>query len=124
MKKTTALLLIFLLTAFKLQTNFLAEQKKFTQIGPFSFKNKSEIKNLYLCGASTLSHGVGGASHSGVEAAAQMLNVKSEELMVDNENQKLRIYDAENYDAFPEFIKQKIEDRKRRFKETTTIQVD
>ena len=98
--------------------NVYGTEKKFTQIGPFAFKNKSEIKNLFLCGASTLSHGVGGAAYSGVEAAAQILNKTSEELLVSDENQTLRIYDAEDESTWPEFIHQKIEDKKRRFKET------
>ena len=101
--------------------NVYGTEKKFTQIGPFSFKTKSEIKNLYLCGASTLSHGVGGAAYSGVEAAAQLLGVKQNDLLVSDEDQKLRIYDAEDSSTWPEFIRQKIEDKKRRFKESEIL---
>jgi all-trans-retinol 13,14-reductase len=99
--------------------NVYGTEKKFNQIGAFSFKCKSEIKNLYLCGASTISHGVAGAAHSGVEAAAQILQVKAETLMEVDAGQKLRIYDAENADSWPEFIKSKIENKKRRFSEST-----
>jgi len=101
--------------------NVYGTEKKFTQIGPFSFKTKSEIKNLYLCGASTLSHGVGGAAYSGVEAAAQILHLKQNDLLVADKDQKLRIYDAEDSSTWPEFIHQKIEDKKRRFKESEIL---
>lgn len=99
--------------------NVYGTEKKFTQIGPFAFKNRSEIKNLFLCGASTLSHGVGGAAYSGVEAAAQVLNIKSEELLKADENQVLRIYDAEDITTWPDFVRKKMEDKKRRFKENS-----
>jgi phytoene desaturase len=98
--------------------NVYGTEKKFNQIGAFSFKCKSEIKNLYLCGASTVSHGVAGAAHSGVEAAAQILQVKAATLMQADANQKLRIYDAENADSWPDFIKSKIENKTRRFTES------
>ena len=97
--------------------NIYGTEKTFNQIGPFSFRNKSEIKNLYLCGASTLSHGVAGAAYSGVEAAAKILNTTSEELLKNHENKKIRIYDAEDESTWPLWVCQKIENRKRRFKE-------
>ncbi|PBQ34819.1 phytoene dehydrogenase [Sphingobacteriaceae bacterium] len=101
--------------------NVYGTEKKFTQIGPFSFNTKSEVKNLYLCGASTLSHGVGGAAYSGVEAAAKILNISQDELLIADPKQELKIYDAENPDSWPEFIHKKIEDKKRRFKETGDV---
>ena len=55
--------------------NVYGTEKNFMQIGPFSFKNKSEIENLYLCGASTLFHGVAGATRSGVETAAKNIRL-------------------------------------------------
>jgi phytoene dehydrogenase-like protein len=98
--------------------NVYGTEKTFNQIGPFSFRNKSEIKNLYLCGASTLSHGVAGAAYSGVETAAKILNTTSGELLKDHENQKIRIYNAEDESTWPVWVFQKIEDRKRRFRKT------
>jgi len=101
--------------------NVYGTEKKLTQIGPFSFGTKSEIENLFLCGASTISHGVGGAAYSGVEAAAKILNVKQEELLRPDKDQKLRIYEAEDPSTWPEFIHQKIEDKKRRFRESPSV---
>ncbi len=101
--------------------NVYGTEKTFNQIGPFTFRNKSEIKNLYLCGASTLSHGVAGAAYSGVETAAKILNTTSGELLKDREDQKIRIYNAEDESTWPLWVFQKIEERKRRFKETNLI---
>ncbi|MEO6302768.1 MAG: NAD(P)/FAD-dependent oxidoreductase [Bacteroidia bacterium] len=97
--------------------NVYGTEKTFKQIGPFSFKNKTEIENLYMCGASTLAHGVAGAAYSGVATAAIILNSTSDELLKDQEGQTLRIYDAEDESTWPQSVHQKIEDRKRRFKE-------
>ncbi len=97
--------------------NVYGTEKTFKQIGPFTFKNKSEIENLYLCGASTLSHGVTGATYSGVEAAAKILGTTSKELLKDKEGQYVRIYDAEDATSWPAWVHDKMEGRKKRFKE-------
>ncbi|MBP6335396.1 MAG: NAD(P)/FAD-dependent oxidoreductase [Bacteroidia bacterium] len=98
-------------------------EKTFGQIGPFAYSNKSEIKNLYLCGASTMAHGVSGAGYSGVNTAAKILNCKAAELIKRNDSQKLRIYDAEEPDTWPQWLNQKIEDKRRRFKEIQKVPV-
>ena len=97
--------------------NVYGTEKTLNQVGPFSYKNKAEIENLYLCGASTLSHGVGGATHSGVAAAATILNCKPADLMIEDVNQILRIYDAENPETWPDWINVKRSDKIRTFKE-------
>ncbi len=94
--------------------NVYGTEKTFKQIGPFSFQAKSEIKNLYLCGASTLSHGVGGATNSGVEAAAKILNCRAQELLIPDEHQNIRIYDAEDHSSWPDWVHQKRKVRKDR----------
>lgn len=97
--------------------NVYGTEKTLRQVGPFAYKNKTEIDNLFLCGASTLSHGVTGATYSGIEAAARILNCKSEELLIQEENQKIRIYDAEDAATWDEFVHKKREDKIRNFKE-------
>ena len=97
--------------------NVYGTEKTLQQIGPFAYKNKSEIDNLFLCGASTLSHGVTGATYSGLEAAARILNCKSSDLIRKDDNQKIRIYDAEDPASWDAFIHQKREDKQRNFKE-------
>jgi all-trans-retinol 13,14-reductase len=96
--------------------NVYGTEKTLNQVGPFSFKNKTEIENLYMCGASTLSHGVGGATHSGVNAASIILKCTPDDLMIADENQKLRIYDAENTADWPDWIHTKRADKIRNFK--------
>ncbi|CAM3931270.1 MULTISPECIES: phytoene desaturase family protein [Flavobacterium] len=97
--------------------NVYGTEKTLNQVGPFSFKNKTEIENLYLCGASTLSHGVAGATHSGVSTAALILNCEKEDLIIDDANQKIRIYDAEDASTWPEWVHVKRSDKVRTFKE-------
>lgn len=96
--------------------NVYGTEKTFNQIGPFSFQNKSEIENLFLCGASTLSHGVGGATYSGVAAAAKVLGCSPEELLIPDENQQLRIYDAEDSATWPAWVHEKRKVRESRLK--------
>jgi len=99
-------------------------EKSLKGVGPFAFKAKTEIENLFLVGASTLSHGVGGATNSGVEAVAKILGCKAQDLLSENKDQKLRIYDAENPTSWPDWVHQKRADRIRRFKEIDLKQID
>lgn len=100
--------------------NVYGTEKSFWQLGPFTYKNKTEIDNLFLCGASTLSHGVTGATYSGVEAAAAVLNCESEELLIDRNSKKIDIFDAENPSTWSAYIHKKREDKRRSFKEINT----
>ncbi|HEX9980521.1 MAG TPA: NAD(P)/FAD-dependent oxidoreductase [Flavobacterium sp.] len=97
--------------------NVYGTEKTLNQVGPFSYKNKTEIENLFLCGASTLSHGVGGATFSGISAASAILGCNNDDLLIADENQRLRVYDAEDESAWPEWIHVKRSDKKRTFKE-------
>jgi all-trans-retinol 13,14-reductase len=97
--------------------NVYGTEKNFWQTGPFSYGNKSEIENLYLCGASILAHGVGGASNSGVETAATILHCRADDLLKPVEGQNVRIYDAEDSSYWPDWIRQRMDDKKKRFKE-------
>ena len=91
-------------------------EKKLTQIGPFSFDAKSEIQNLYLCGASILSHGVAGAGYSGVQSAAEILGCKQSDLIQPDENQKVRVYSAEESAQYPDWMIDKMELKQTRRK--------
>jgi all-trans-retinol 13,14-reductase len=97
--------------------NVYGTEKTLNQVGPFSYKNKTEIENLYLCGASTLSHGVTGATYSGLETAARILNCTSDELLVKDDSQKIKIYDAEDETTWSDYIVKKRADKIRTFKE-------
>ncbi|TDE10570.1 phytoene desaturase family protein [Dyadobacter psychrotolerans] len=89
-------------------------EKSFWQIGAFAFKTKSEIENLYLCGASILANGVAGATYSGVQTAAKILNCSQDDLLKDSPDQNLRIYSAENVSGYPEWMKKKIQAKTKR----------
>ncbi|WP_400073127.1 phytoene desaturase family protein [Zobellia russellii] len=88
--------------------NIYGTEKSLKHIGPFAYKAKSEIKNLYLCGASILSHGVAGVSHSGVDTAAQILECDPDDLKKPQEDQHIRIYEAEDSTDYPEWMLKKI----------------
>ncbi|MGB6153553.1 MAG: NAD(P)/FAD-dependent oxidoreductase [Pricia sp.] len=94
--------------------NVYGTEKSLKHIGPFAFKAKSEIENLYLCGASILSHGVAGASHSGVDTAARILGCHPDELKAPPEDQKLRIYEAEDASGYPDWMLKKMEVKRAR----------
>jgi phytoene dehydrogenase-like protein len=93
--------------------NVYGTEKVLRQVGPFAFKIKSEISGLFLCGASTLSHGVSGATNSGVAAAASILGCSEMDLLAIKDDQVLRIYDAENPATWPEWVHVKRSDKKR-----------
>lgn len=97
--------------------NVYGTEKTLRQVGPFSYKNKTEFENLFLCGASTLSHGVTGATYSGLATAAAILNCKSDDLLIEDPTQKISIFDAEDPSSWSDFIHKKREDKKRTFKQ-------
>lgn len=103
--------------------NVYGTEKTLKYVGPFAYKNKSEIENLYLCGASTLSHGVTGATYSGINAAAQVLGCTFDDLVAPDDSQHIRIYDADDPASWPEWVHKKREDKVRNFKEVKSKQV-
>jgi phytoene dehydrogenase-like protein len=94
--------------------NVYGTEKGFYQTGPFSFTAKTEIENLYMCGASIMAHGVAGAAYSGIKTAALILNCKEDDLIKPDVSQTVRIYDAEDNTHWPEWLHQKMADKKRR----------
>ena len=89
-------------------------EKSLKHIGPNSYQFQSEIKDLYLCGASVLSHGVAGSGYSGVQAAAKILNCRQDDLIKADETQKLRIYNAEDDSDYPQWMQEKIKMKRNR----------
>ena len=61
-----------------------------------------------------MAHGVAGASYSGVQTSAIILNCKQEDLIKTDESQNVRIYDAENSSEYPEWMLQKMKMKKAR----------
>ncbi len=89
-------------------------EKKLSQIGPFAYKAKSEIKNLYLCGASIVSHGVAGAGYSGLQTAGEILNLKQKDILKTDTEQEITILEAEKDTNYPKWLNKKIENKKRK----------
>lgn len=56
-------------------------EKTRSQVGPFTYRARTPFRGLYLCGASTLSHGVMGAALSGLVAAKAVSRLTVEELL-------------------------------------------
>lgn len=88
-------------------------EKSFRQTGAFSYARRSEIEGLFLCGASVLAHGVAGATYSGMQTAATMLDQPLNALLRTERGQNLRIFDAEERSGWPEWIHAKIARRSR-----------
>jgi len=61
--------------------NLYGIEKSPTQVGPWAFSPRTEFEGLYLCGASTLSHGVAG-TQSGINAAKALLNCRTRDILV------------------------------------------
>lgn len=94
--------------------NVYGTEKGFYQTGPFSHTAKTEIENLYMCGASIMAHGVAGAAYSGIKTAALILNCNEDDLLKPDDTQEVRIYDAEDDTHWPGWLVQKMADKKRR----------
>lgn len=75
--------------------NIYGIDKSIWQAGPLGFSNKTEFKNLFLCGASTLAHGVAYASYSGIIAASKILNCSIQNILKHN-GPELKILQCES----------------------------
>jgi phytoene dehydrogenase-like protein len=61
--------------------NLYGTEKSRLHVGPFAWPVKTSIDGLFMCGASTLSHGVMGATYSGLMAAKAVLQAPIRELL-------------------------------------------
>ena len=61
--------------------NIYGTEKSRLQLGPFAMQPTTEIDGLFLCGASTGSHGVVGAMISGVAAACRALGCRRRDVL-------------------------------------------
>ena len=86
--------------------NWYGTEKTLGQLGPRSYGLESEVVGLYLCGASTVMHGVLGATLSGLAAAARALGVSTRELL-SSQGPSLRLVPAEQPQAWPEDLRAK-----------------
>ena len=81
--------------------NLYGTEKQLRNIGPFGFPVDPPVDGLYLCGASTASHGVAGATYSGLVAARTILGCRTSELLT-AKSDPLRIWPCDQPEAWPE----------------------
>lgn len=82
-------------------------EKTLGGIGPFAFQAETEIAGLYLAGASTVSHGVMGATGSGLRAAGKILGARRRELLR-QQGPSLRTVPADHPEAWPEDLRARV----------------
>ena len=61
--------------------NLYGIDKRPSQVGPLGFSARTEFEGLFLCGASTTSHGVAGVTQSGIDAAKAVLNCRARDIL-------------------------------------------
>ncbi len=88
--------------------NLYGIDKRPSQVGPWAFSPRTEFEGLYLCGASTLSHGVAGVTRSGIDAAKAVLNCRSSDILTQNGSGPLFLQ-SEDISQWPEYLKKKME---------------
>lgn len=77
------------------QGNLYGIAKTRRQVGPLSYGVRTEFPGLFMCGSSTLSHGVMGAAMSGMVAAREALGCRVRDLLPEGQP-KLTLLDAES----------------------------
>jgi all-trans-retinol 13,14-reductase len=87
--------------------NLYGTEKTLWHLGPFSYPVRTEIEGLSMCGASTVSHGVMGATLSGLVAAKQILRCRSHELLRAT-GQEVKIYPSEDPGSWPEPLRRRV----------------
>ncbi len=84
--------------------------KTLSQVGPFGFQVKTPFEGLYAVGASTMGHGVAGASISGVEAARQILRCRMGEVLR-QKGGALEVLPSEDTSAWPQRLRRRMKPR-------------
>lgn len=97
--------------------NLYGTEKTLGQIGPLGFQTTTEIRNLHLCGASTLGHGVMGATVSGLIAAAIALRRRTADLLT-AKGQHLRVYRPDQPETWSASMRKRVSEKKTVEKET------
>jgi len=88
--------------------NLYGIEKSRSQVGPGAFPIQTEFEGLLMCGASTLSHGVAGATTSGLSAARAILKCSTSALLQQN-GPPLAIYPSEDAAQWPPHLQRRIE---------------
>ena len=87
--------------------NLYGIEKSRSQVGPLGFPIDTAVDGLYMVGASTLSHGVSGATATGLTAAKKILGCRTADILKQN-GPPLRIYPSEDVSQWPEDLQKRI----------------
>jgi phytoene dehydrogenase-like protein len=88
--------------------NLYGIEKSPSQVGPLGFRPRTEFEGLFLCGASTLSHGVAGVTGSGIDAAKAVLNCRTRDILIQH-GPSLTFLPSEDVSVWPEHLRKKME---------------
>ena len=88
--------------------NLYGIEKSPTQVGPWAFSARTEFEGLFLCGASTVSHGVAGVTQSGLDAAKAVLHCHTRDLLTQH-GPSLTFLPSEDVSVWPENLRKKME---------------
>lgn len=88
--------------------NLYGIEKSRFQVGPMAYPMRTEFAGLWMCGASTLSHGVSGVTASGLAVAAKILGVRTLELLSAHGPQ-LQVFPSEDPTQWPPRLRRRIQ---------------
>jgi all-trans-retinol 13,14-reductase len=91
--------------------NLYGIEKTPSQVGPWAFSSRTVFDGLYLCGSSTISHGVAGVTQSGINAARAVLNCRTRDLLTQNGPGPVFL-PSEDITRWPDDLRRKIEQSK------------
>lgn len=92
--------------------NLYGTDKGRFQVGPLAFPVRTPFRHLYQVGASTLSHGVSGATSSGLAAARATLHCRTADLLA-SDGPELAIYPSEDLTQWPDRLRRRVARRQR-----------
>jgi len=88
--------------------NLYGIEKNPWQVGPWGFSTRTAFDGLFLCGASTLSHGVAGVTASGIDAARAVLHCHTRDILTQNGPSPVFL-PSEDITRWPDGLRQKME---------------
>ena len=89
--------------------NLYGAEKSRWQVGPFAWPIRTPVEGLLMCGASTLSHGVMGASMSGLMAAKGILQCSIDDLLTAH-GPPLTLLESEHPERWPARLQPRLQD--------------
>lgn len=92
--------------------NIYGIDKGVWQAGPLAFRPDTEFKGLYLCGASTMAHGIAYSTLSGLTAAGRILGCHARSLLRQN-GPELQVFPCDDVSQWPEQIRKRVERKVR-----------